>query len=119
MEITKVAEQIENRISVLKTLRRSLKEVAQKKAEAISEYERELSKTIISLKNGQKFMLDGKEIANPPATLIEKIARGICFQEKLNCDLAETNYKSVITSINAVMAELNGWQSIYRHLEEK
>jgi len=50
---------------------------------------------------------------------MEKIAKGICYQEKLNMELAEAQYKNAIVGMSAIQAELNGFQSIYRHLEQR
>ena len=98
-------------------MRAEIKNRAKARAETISNYERQISVTIIKLKNGVRFEVDGEEIQNPPVTIIEKIAKGICYESKLDMELAEGEYKSLITNIETVKAELNGLQSINRHLE--
>ena len=74
---------------------------------------------LIQLKNGKEFEFEGEKIKSPPASIMEKIAKGICFQEKLNMELAEAQYKNAIVGMSAIQAELNGYQSIYKHLEQR
>lgn len=117
MELIKISEQMNSLISDLGKLRMSLKTLGAQKAKAISNYERTIAKTIIQLKNGVKFHLDGNEIVNPPTTTTEKLAKGICWQEKLECEEAETLYKSLIVNIEVIKTQLNAYQSILRYLE--
>jgi len=72
---------------------------------------------LIQLRNGIEFELDGELVKDPPATLCESISRGICYKEKIAEETAITEYKNAITGMMALEAELNGLQSIYRHLD--
>ena len=119
MEIQNIASEIEARIKMLATARKMLREAAENKANAIANYERELSKVIIGLKNGKSFEVDGEQITNPPATILERIARGVVYNEKLASELADNLYKNTIVGTQAIQAELNGYQSIFRYLDEK
>lgn len=119
MQVVSVAEEIEKRIKLLTRTKEELRERTEAKANAIAEYEKRLAIVIIGLKNGKEFEIDGEKIQNPPATIIEKVAKGVCWREKLEMDKAETSYKSLITAIECIKAELNGYQSIYKHLDEK
>ena len=87
-------------------------------AVALSEYDRQLAVTLIKLRNGKEATLDGETIQSPPATITEKIAKGVCWEAKLNADTKEGELKALQSTMNAIMAELNGLQSIYRHLDE-
>jgi hypothetical protein len=117
MELIKIAEQMKALIDDLSKLRLSLKVFGGQKSEAIANYERSIARTIIQLKNGIKFDLDGQEIQNPPTTITEKIAKGICWQEKLKAEETEMMYKSLITNIEVIKSQLNALQSINRNLE--
>ena len=119
MEIVQVARKIEEKINTLELGRDLLKTKATEKAESIAEYEKMIAVTIIKLKNGAEFELDGHKVKNPQVTIMEKIAKGICYQEKLDMELAEANYKNAIVGMTALQAELNGYQSIFKHLEER
>lgn len=118
MEITKVSTEIETQINEIRKSLGHLKERAEEKAKALAEYDKAMAKTIMKLKNGIEFEIDGITIQNPQATLIEKIARGICYQEKINMELAEANYKNLIVGIDSLQAILSAWQSINRYLEK-
>lgn len=118
MDIVQVSTEIQKRISALEKARKLLQERADKKAEAIAEYEKWLATTIVALQNGEEFDFNGVKISNPPATTTEKIARGICWNYKLEMEKAEGLYKVAVVGIQSLQAELNGWQSIFRTLEE-
>ncbi len=109
-----IAKVIEDKIKLLEAGRARLEPDAFNKAEQLALYEKELAKTIIQLKNGKEMELDGYKAQNPPATILEKIARGICFQEKLNADLADTTYKCTIVKIQTIQAELCAYQSLFK-----
>jgi hypothetical protein len=46
------------------------------------------------------------------------VAKGICSQARNDMEIADGLYKSVISNIDSVQAELNGLQSINRHLDQ-
>jgi ADP-heptose:LPS heptosyltransferase len=108
MEALKVAQHIEKIIVEIGKARRLIEEKGQARARAISDYDKQLRVAIITLKESGKF----------PATLIEKIAKGVCSPQIEAREIAESGYKAVISNLQALMAQLNGYQSIYRHLDE-
>ena len=119
MELIELNNAIESKIKILEKMRTEIKSRAEQKANTISEYDKQLAITIIKLKNNNIKEWEGEEIVNLPATLIEKIAKGICSQSRNNMEIADGMYKSVISNIDSVQAELNGYQSINRHLSVK
>lgn len=119
MEIIKIAEEIQSKISGLAKCRNELKAKGDAKAKAIADYDRALAIKMIQLKNGKDFEIDGIKIENPSVTLIEKIAKGLCFQERLNLEIAENDYKSLITFIDCLQTEINALQSLNRYLDNR
>lgn len=119
MDLINIANEIHSKIGLLEKMRVEIRERAERKAEAGSEYSKKLALTIIQLKNGKIFEIDGEVISGEslPANLVEKIAKGICWQEQLNADKTEGLYKALISNIDAVQSELNGLQSINKNLE--
>ena len=118
-DILLIADEIHKKIDILEKMRVQIKDRAERKAETIAEYDRKLAVNIMKLKNGIEMELDGEKISNPPATLIEKIAKGIIWKERLEMEKADGLYKSIISNIDSVQSELNGLQSINRYLEKK
>ena len=116
-DIISVSQKIQEKIKTLELGRSLLKERAEEKAYAIGEYEKTLAKTLIGLKNGKEYELEGEKIQNPPASYTEKIARGLCYQEKITAELGEMGYKNAIVGMQAISCELQGFQSIFRYLE--
>lgn len=120
MEIVNIANEIQSKIAGLAKCRNELKAKGDSKAAAIADYDRALAIRIIQLKNGKEFeMGDGEKITNPPVTLIEKIAKGLCYQERLNLEVAENDYKSLNTFIDCLQTEINALQSINKHLDNR
>ena len=117
MEPIRLANEIRNKIHELKAGRNELKNRAKNKAETLAIYEREISKVIIKLRNEIEFELDGNTIKNPPVSIIDKLAKGICWKEKLAAEQAEAEYRNAIKGMDSLMAELNGLQSINRYLD--
>jgi hypothetical protein len=118
MDLIKITEKMQSLITDLGSLRMSLRVFAKKKAESIAEYEKNVAKTIICLKNGIEYELDGHKVSNPPTTTAEKIARGICWKEKLIAEESEAMYKSLIINIETIKAQLNGYQTILKYIDE-
>ena len=119
MDIINISNEIEKKIKLLEKMRVEIKERAENKAKTIAEYDKQLAVTIIKLKNNNIGEWEGEELIKLPATIIEKTAKGICWQARLDMEKADALYKSLISNINSVQAELNGYQSINRHLSEK
>lgn len=119
MDLIKVSDKIESKIKELDKFKAVIKERTDRKAEANANYDKCLAVTIIKLKNGMIAEFEGQVVNNVPATIIEKVAKGICFKERLELEKAEAEYKSLITNIDTTCAQLNGWQSINRYLQEK
>lgn len=119
MDAITVAVEIEKRIKELEVAKKQLKERSNKKAEANANYDKVLALTLIKLRNNLITEFEGVEIKDTPATILEKVAKGICFQERLEQEKADAEYKSLITYISTVESQLNGWQSINKYLSEK
>jgi len=117
MEVINIAFGIRSKIELLEKMRKEIKERAENKARSISEYDKALALAIIKIKNKAITEFDGEEIKATAANEIEKIARGYCWKERLEMETADGLYKSVISNINSVMAEINGLQSINKHLD--
>jgi hypothetical protein len=118
MEIQTLSLQMQKRIKALETARNEISQLAKRKAVTSAAYDKKLATVIIKLKNGETMSLDGNTISSPPVSIIDKTAKGLCWEQKLDMDTAEALYKSKISEIECIKAELNGFQSINRHLSE-
>lgn len=116
-ELIKTMQKIEAKITALESARAELIDAAIDKANAVSNYDRQLSITILKLKNGLIESFEGLPSIGLPATLIEKVAKGIIYQAAFDKESAEDIYKSKVISIEAIRAELNGLQSINKYVE--
>jgi len=119
MEIQTNAKLMQERITLLQKARGAIKLLAVSKARAIGAYDRALAVTIVKLKNGVEMEMDGVKVLNPQTTIVEKIARGICFIEKINMEEADALYKAEISNMEAIKSELNGLQSLNRYIKDQ
>ena len=119
LDVISVAGRIDEKIRQIEQSSSLLKERSLEQGEAIAQYYKERAKVIIQLRNGIEFELDGVKVVNPAVSNVESIARGICWKEKLRKETAEGLYRSAVEGTRALQAELNGLQSIYKHLDEK
>ena len=107
MDCLKTAKLINLKIQELDKLKDSLNALAENKATMLAEYDKNLSKRIMELKQ-----------LDTSITLIEKIAKGDLWELRLAMDLAESKYKNALKIIDITEAQLNGFQSINRYLAE-
>jgi hypothetical protein len=70
------------------------------------------------MRNGKEYELGGEIIKDPPTTIIEKLAKGLCWVDKLAMDQAETAYKIALEKIDNLKSGQNGFQSINRYMGE-
>ena len=118
MKLMQMADNILAKIEELGKESLNLDGYARDKALALTKYECKIAKTVMELKNGVSLKIDGETITNPPVSIMEKIAKGYCYKEKLSAELAESTYKNCNTRIEILKAQLNGYQSINKHLSE-
>ena len=116
-DLIAVKNSIEGLIKEIGKTRREIEDKGRDKAVAISDYDRKLAVTLAELRNSETYKLAGKEYPVPPVTIMEKIAKGICSVERYDLELADSAYKACVSNLEALKAQLNGYQSIYRHLE--
>lgn len=119
MDIISVSKMIEKKIKLLEKMRIEIKERAERKANAIAEYYKKKTALVFKLKNGIEIEYEGMKLVNPPATIISEAIKGLCWQELQEMELSDALYKSLISNINSVQVELNGYQSINRYLSDK
>ena len=118
MDIIKISDLIEQKIQLLEKGRSLLNELAEHKSIATAEYDKALAKTMISIKNNLGLEFEGIKLMDVPATLIEKYAKGVVWQKRLDLDKSELNYKNAIVKLDCIKSELNGLQSMFRFLED-
>lgn len=118
MDCLDVSKKINLKIVELESLKEVLTVLATDKATMEAQYEKEIALCIVGLKNGRTYFIGQEEIKDVPNAVLEKIARGICWGQKLAMDIAESKYKNTLKIIDITEAQLNGYQSINRYLAE-
>ena len=118
MEAVAVAKSISEKIEELELLKKELPEAIYKQGKTSSDYDKQLALIIVRLRNGSEIEFQGHTVKDPPTTVMERIAKGICYKEALDMDTAEGKLKAIDSAIRITMAQLNGYQSINRYLAE-
>ena len=120
MDLISISNAIQQKIEQLALGRKIIAQRAEEKAMYVADYEKAISIAIMRLKNGQTFEVDGNIIGGDslPANLIDKLAKGVCWKERMDADRAEGFYRSAVSGMSSLEAELNGLQSIMRYMKE-
>ena len=106
IQVTKMADEINAKIKLLETGRNGLDRRAINKADTLGAFRKAMEIATITLR-----------AESTPATLIKDLARGACFEQERDMDLAESMYKIQITKLDSIKCELNGLQSIFSRLD--
>ena len=115
-DVIQISTQIQAKIQELDRALAQVALRADSKAIAIAEYEKVLAITILKLKNGKDMELGGERVGTSPVSVMEKIAKGICWQEKLAMEKADAQYKNLMAGLKVCEAQMNALQSIFRHM---
>ena len=111
------SKEIRAKISELRDARAVIFNSAKNKARAISNFARNVAIKELKLKNGLIKEWEGIEVGRVVASSARKIAEGMCWFEMNDKEEGEALYKAHLTNIEAIKAELNGLQSINKHLD--
>ena len=109
LDVTNVAKAIKGEIVALTRIGDGLKDKGLARANAMVEYDRALAIAIAKLRD------EGIQ-----ATLATKLAAGEqeVLDARLGMEIADIIWKATNKQLDSVQAKLNGWQSIFRHLEQ-
>ena len=118
MEIVNINQQIIDNIKLLRQTRDALSIRARDKANAIGEYEKAIAVTMLKFRNREPVEFEGQEIIDPPVSIMEKLAKGVCYKESIARDIAESNYKNATLGLQAIHTTINALQSILRYVDE-
>jgi len=115
-EMVKIAAQIEEKIKASEKGRELLEPRGIDAANAEGAYDKKLAITMMALSNGREFELGGELVQNPGVSITEKIARGICWEERVAMLKTKHLHQAVIKKLEAVQHEMTGHQSRNKHL---
>lgn len=116
-DILRTRDKIEHKIAELEIARSYIEQYALEKAEAIANYEKEIALTLVKLNAGTISRWKNEEIGKINATNLLTVAKGICYQFQFEKEEKSAQYSGLVTRIDCIKAELNGYQSINRYLE--
>lgn len=117
METKKCADIIEGIVAEIGAFRKQIKTLGETKAKAMSAYDKALAIAIAELGHNPTYELDGKTYKQPLATLRKSIAKGLVADFLEEMEIANSDYKACISNLEALKAQLNGYQSINKWLD--
>jgi hypothetical protein len=104
--VLEVAENIERIINALKAEGVKSQDLVTAKAVCISDYDKAIGVATLTLKS-----------EGHPATLIPSLAKNVASDQRRDMVVAEEMLKAHYSRIGILEAQLNGYQSIFRHLQ--
>lgn len=108
MELIQVKDCIEKLIGEIGKTRREIEDKGNARAKAIANYDMRMGIALATLRDESKY----------PITILERIAKKVCAPDREALEIAESGYRACLSNLTALMAQLNAYQSIYRHLDE-
>ena len=105
MEPVEVARQIETCIRAIGEEGKLSPDLIEGRAMAIRDYDKALSIEEVKLRDDKV-----------PATMVKDVARGNISEARYKLEIAEGSYKAHFSRLDCLKAQLNGLQSINRHL---
>lgn len=118
MDLIEINRAIYERILLLQSLRGEMESKIVKKVNFSAAYDKELAIVLVKLRNGVAFEIDGYKIQNPAVSIMEKIAKGLCWKAGLNKDQSDAEYKALISKMDSIKIEINGLQSMKKNPED-
>ena len=115
-DVISISAQIQHKIRQMDKAIEEISTRANHKAESEAEYEKVLAVTILKLKNGLITEFEGQKIDKVAVSVMDKLAKGICWKEKLEMDKAEADYRNLNTGLRILESQLCAYQSIFRYL---
>ena len=106
MEVLAISKQIERLIDAIRAEGTKSKDLILAKAENAVAYDKAMAVSTLHLKADKT-----------PATLVRELAKGSCTEQLLGKIVAEETLKAHWERLKYLQAQLNGYQSINRHLE--
>ncbi len=99
------AKHIEELITAIKKRYTEIDSLGEAKAQTAVDYDKAVAVATITLKGDY------------PVTLLDKVVKGECTVQLYAKIVAESAYKACIVKIEANKAQLNAYQSLFRHLD--
>lgn len=119
MSVIEVQQDIQRCIDTIDQQRPKLDGLSKAKAQAVAEHKKAIAVCIMKMNAGKPMELEGEAIKDPAKSIMGKLAEGFCWQESMNAELATDAYKNHIVKLDCTKSQLNGFQSINRHLQER
>jgi len=118
MEQMLISNEIMTRIRLLDKCIKELDVRAELRDSLNAKLDKDMAVVVLSLRNGKEFNLDGEVVKDPPVSVIDRIAKGICWEKSLERDRAESSYSNLLRGIDAVKTQINALQSLNKFQHE-
>ena len=118
-DLHKTIAKLKEKISLLEKGRQELSEIPAKLSEATRAYELKMGTLIATMELGEPVVdAVGRTHTKISATNRRDIAKSLCADEHATLLALELGLKITMRKLDTVQSELNGYQSINKHLDE-
>ena len=118
MDYKSVEQAIEKKIDQSETIRKEIRERITRSATASALYDKAIALTMIKLSAGQVLQIEDGETTHETGKVIasnlDKIAKGVCWKERLEMETAEALLKSALKNLEANNGEMTALQSLLK-----
>jgi len=118
MEHQLISNEIMTRIRLLDKCIKELDTRAEARDVLNATLDKDMAVVVLALRNGKEFTLEGESVKDPPVSVIDRIAKGICWEKSLERDRAESSYSNLLRGIDAVKTQINALQSLNKFQHE-
>ena len=118
MDYIKIREQLETLVNdVLPRAIKDLIPLEKDKAILKGTYEKKLAQTMLRASQGVQMMIEADLVEKVTATNLEKICKGVIYQDAIDLDLAESALKRQYVLIGSIRDKASVLQSLLRYQE--
>lgn len=116
MDYISIREQLKELVDkTLPEAMRALIPLEKDRAIAKGEYEKKLAQTMLRASKGITMKIGSDIVENVTATNLEKICKGVVYQESIDLDLAESALKRQYVLIGSIRDKISALQSLLRY----
>jgi hypothetical protein len=118
LDYKELEKRLEEKIDLSEKIRSEIRDRIIKQAQAVATYDKAIAITMIRLSAGQVLQIEDGETTHETGKVIasnlDKIARGVCWKQRLEMETAEGLLKSALKYIEANEAEMTALQSLLK-----
>ena len=111
-DVIETQRKIQHMIDLINEERPKLSDMAHTKAVTAAEYDKSIAVCIMSMNAGKPMTLNGESISGPAKSIMDKLAKGICWKERMDADIADAAYRSHVIKLECCKTSISILKSL-------